>query len=102
MPAPSSAYVPAGVAKVPVPEATFAPSTYSACPGMSTAWCHLPSSTAAGDVSAPAPASWPALVIHITGVALVAEQPVVQLPGRVPVSPSSTPDAVDVLNHTLK
>ena len=38
----------------------------------------------------------------MTGVAPVSAQPVVQLPGRLVVSPSSTPDAVDVLNHTLK
>ena len=28
--------------------------------------------------------------------------PVTQLPGRVPVRPSRTPDGVDVLNHTPK
>ena len=101
IPVPSSTYDPAGVANDPDPVATSVPSTYSAFPGISTAWCQLPLSTAAVDVSAPAPSSFPALVIHRIGVAPVAEQPVLQVPGRVSVSPSSTPDAVVVLNHRL-
>ena len=101
IPVPSSTYEPAGVANEPVAESTFTPSIYSACPGISTAWCHLPSSTAVVDASPPAPSRSPELVIHRIGVAPVAEQPVLQVPGRVCVSPSSTPDAAVVLNHTL-
>src|SRR6202044_2996879 len=75
--------------------------TYSALPGISTAWCQLPLSTAAVEVSAPAPSSFPVLVIHKIGVAPVVEHPVLQVPGRVCVSPSSPPDAALVLNQTL-
>jgi hypothetical protein len=39
-------------------------------------------------------------VIHRSGVAFVVEHGV-HPPGKNPVKPSTTPDAVDVLNHTL-